>query len=122
MNPSIIVNNRERYRLIQAPFGSEKALALAFSVKESLFKAVYPNYRKYFDFLDVQIETIDIVEYETALPVIDATKPVLGSGIEHKGKVGVRLFNDLNPSLPKGTLFVAEFEFTKEDVITRLVY
>jgi len=122
MNPSIIVNNRERYRLIQAPFGFEKALALAFSVKESLFKAVYPNCRKYFDFLDVQIDTIDIVEYDTALPVIDATKSILGSCVESKGKVGIRLLNGLNPSLPKGTLFVAEFEFTKDDVITRLVY
>lgn len=54
-----IVGEAELRFLETQPLPTELALTLAFSAKESLFKALYPTVRRYFDFTDAEIVAVD---------------------------------------------------------------
>lgn len=54
-----IVNEAEYRWLCQQPHAFELLLTLVFSAKESLFKALYPQVRCYFDFQDARIVALD---------------------------------------------------------------
>jgi enterobactin synthetase component D len=72
------------------------ALTLLFSVKESLFKSVYPFSRRYFDFLAVAAISVDAVPRTCML----------------------RLAIDLTPELRAGTLFEGRFVLDEQRVHT----
>ena len=54
-----IIDSAERERLTASPFPFHYALTLAFSAKESLFKALFRHVGRYFDFSAVAISKID---------------------------------------------------------------
>ncbi len=54
-----IVSERERQLLLSVGDTFARRLTLVFSLKESLFKALYPRVGSYFDFLDVALNRID---------------------------------------------------------------
>jgi len=53
-----IINNQEQQLLHNLSIPFEKALTIIFSAKESVFKALYPQVKRYFDFTAVQITTL----------------------------------------------------------------
>jgi enterobactin synthetase component D len=53
-----VINAAEREYLLNSPLPFPFALTLAFSAKESLFKALYPHVGRYFDFLSAEITEI----------------------------------------------------------------
>ncbi|MFC0228002.1 4'-phosphopantetheinyl transferase family protein [Serratia aquatilis] len=55
-----IVDDAECLWLRQQPQSFNLLLTLVFSAKESLFKALYPQVRCYFDFLDARIVALDM--------------------------------------------------------------
>ncbi len=73
---------------------SSDILALVFSAKESLFKALYTEVQSYFDYLDAEVADIQ------------------ASYIE------LRLLKALNEALPKGTEFRLSYIFTGQHVLT----
>ncbi len=58
ISPSII-NDNEVKLLTECPLPFAQAFTLAFSLKESLFKALYPHVRRFFDFHAAEITSID---------------------------------------------------------------
>lgn len=54
-----VVDQGERARAESGPLSAAQALTLAFSAKESLFKALYPEVRAYFDFDKAELMSID---------------------------------------------------------------
>lgn len=55
-----IVSEAEYIKLCQGSHPFNLLLTLAFSAKESLFKALYPEVRCYFDFLDASISSLNM--------------------------------------------------------------
>ncbi len=56
----MVISRRERLLLEQLDLSYPKAFTLVFSVKESLFKALYPTVGHYFDFDSVEVLDISI--------------------------------------------------------------
>ena len=64
------------FELISANFSRfERGLTLIFSAKESLFKALYPAVGHYFDFLDVQVSSINTDSRELQLILLRDLSP-----------------------------------------------
>ena len=72
--------------------------SLVFSAKEALFKCLYPEVKRYFDFRDAVVEAID-----------------------PNGTFSVRLLVELTPSLPAGSRFAGRFAFADGRVYTAIV-
>ena len=66
---SAIVSPAERETLLGETLPFNALLTLTFSAKESLFKALYPQVRCYFDFLDARMTAVDVQRqtFEVAL-------------------------------------------------------
>ncbi|MFM4733657.1 amonabactin biosynthesis phosphopantetheinyl transferase AmoD [Aeromonas salmonicida] len=73
-----IVNDEEWGRLQRCPLGPAQGLTLAFSAKESLFKALYPRVGRYFDFLDAR--WLAMTEQTLTLELKSALTPDLPAG------------------------------------------
>ncbi len=58
------------------------AFSLIFSAKESLFKALYPNVGRYFDFLDVRLSALDTEAKQLTLQLLRDLSPSLRAGRE----------------------------------------
>ena len=56
----LIINEKEQFVLSTLDWTNEQSLTLAFSAKESLFKALYPKVQKYFNFNDARITSISL--------------------------------------------------------------
>jgi enterobactin synthetase component D len=74
-------------------------LTLIFSAKESLFKALYPEVGRYFDFDAAQIKRIDF----------------------HTGQFTIELVQNLGPTLPLGSCFEGAFELKNKQVLTMII-
>ncbi|WP_413732230.1 4'-phosphopantetheinyl transferase family protein [Sodalis sp. RH20] len=85
---------REYFATLELPFAV--ALTLAFSAKESLFKALYPSVKRYFDFLDARVVRL--------------------AG----NRITLELQVELTPALPVGMLFECGYAVREEDVLTVL--
>lgn len=72
------------------------SLTLAFSVKESLFKALYPLVSRYFDFLDARVVRLA------------------------DNRITLELMVELTPSLPMGMQIECGYAHTQTDVLTLL--
>lgn len=73
-------------------------LTLAFSAKESLFKAVYPHVKRYFSFHDARLCHIDPQQHRFSL----------------------RLTSTLNPAFPAGRVFSGHYFYDGQSIITFL--
>ncbi|MGN7510857.1 amonabactin biosynthesis phosphopantetheinyl transferase AmoD [Aeromonas salmonicida] len=73
-----IVDDVEWARLQRCPLGPAQGLTLAFSAKESLFKALYPRVGRYFDFLDAR--WLAMTEQTLTLELKSALTPDLPAG------------------------------------------
>lgn len=64
---SLIISPKESAFLKNTELNYEKAFSLTFSAKESLFKALYPIYKDYFDFSVAEITSISNGEFKCKL-------------------------------------------------------
>jgi len=85
---------KESIRCLSMPY--EHAFSLIFSAKESLFKALYPNVKAYFDFSAAHIVQVD----------------------ENNNQIKLELTETLTPTLRKGMQFDGFFHFNNTSVLT----
>ncbi len=83
----MIVNEREIELMNSIALAMEKLTTLVFSAKESLFKALYPWVKNWFDFSVAEVINIDLVQ----------------------DTIELELLEELTPMLTKGTRFTANF-------------
>lgn len=95
-----IINDAEHHQLQRGPLAFNKMLTLAFSAKESLFKAIYPQLRCYFDFLDVRL---------------------VGYSLD-SGRFELELLRELSPEFKAGRRFQGCFKLMETDVRTFVAY
>lgn len=76
--------------------GDTDFLTLVFSAKESLFKALYPQVNRYFDFLDAKVSRIN----------------------EENAYVELELLADLSNTVLSGTRYKVHFRWMGNDVLT----
>ncbi|MBH1929630.1 4'-phosphopantetheinyl transferase family protein [Serratia rubidaea] len=81
-----IVNPAEQAWLRQQPLPFSLALTLTFSAKESLFKALYPQVRRYFDFLDAHIVALDPQAQTFTLALLQDLTPQCPAGRRFNGR------------------------------------
>ncbi|TYL42917.1 4'-phosphopantetheinyl transferase [Dickeya sp. ws52] len=80
------------------PISFASMLTLSFSAKESLFKALYPQVKRYFDFLDVRMVELDTVQQTFTL----------------------QLLIDLSPDYLMGCRFSGAYQLRESDITTFL--
>ncbi len=93
-----IIQQQEAEAFSKLPLTFEQSLTLAFSAKESLFKALYPQVEAYFEFHAAEIGEIEM-KSRTFL---------------------IRLTQDLTNSLAKGTTFKGSFKMQSDRVFTSI--
>lgn len=98
ISATIVDRQEARYLAMQGPF--EQMLTLAFSAKESLFKAVYPQVGRYFDF--------------DAARLVEMHWP--------SGRLALTVTQDLSPSIKAGTLLEGYFQIWAGAVFTILAH
>ncbi len=91
-----IIATEERELLHSASLPFAVGLTLAFSAKESLFKALYPQVKRYFDFLDARI-----------IQLTDR-------------RISLELTTELAPHLPAGMRFDCVYALSPQEVLTFL--
>lgn len=92
----LIINTEEKALLHHPVLLPEQVLTLIFSAKESLYKALHPKVRQYFDFLDARILAINI----------------------DKQNFVIQLNKSLNFQFYQGKQFIGKFLLDKHEVIT----
>jgi len=93
-----IINQTEKKLLLNTYLDPNVIFTVFFSAKESLFKALYPSVREYFDFSVAQIELIDI----------------------KNKKFEIRLIQTIHFTLTKGTIFYGHY-VVSDDVVTTFI-
>jgi 4'-phosphopantetheinyl transferase EntD len=68
-----------------AGFSSDLLFTAIFSIKESFFKAVFPNTKQYFDFDAVMVESLDLNNNSFALRLNKSLSPKLTANTVHRG-------------------------------------
>lgn len=96
---SVIVTPEEKQKLLESGLPFATALTLAFSVKESLYKALFPVLRQTMDFNAAEI---------TAL-------------FPASGQVQLRLTNTFAGDFPTGRLFTGQVELQAEQVLSWII-
>ncbi|MFA3760526.1 4'-phosphopantetheinyl transferase [Yersinia sp. 2544 StPb PI] len=95
-----ILSEQEYRDLQEGPLVFNHLLTLAFSAKESLFKAVYPQLGRYFDFLEARF-----LSYSMA-----------------SGRFELQLLRDLSSDFPAGRIFTGCFTVNDSDIQTFIAY
>ncbi|MNE68057.1 phosphopantetheinyltransferase component of enterobactin synthase multienzyme complex [compost metagenome] len=98
ISATIVDRQEARYFGTQGPF--EHMLTLAFSAKESLFKAIYPQVGGYFDF--------------DAARLVEVHWP--------SGRLVLRVTQDLSTSIRAGMLFEGHFQMWADAVFTVIAH
>lgn len=93
-----IIQTHEVEALSKLPLPFEKSLTLAFSAKESLFKALYPHVGFYFEFHAAEICEIEIKTHTFLM----------------------RLTQDINNFLVKNMVFKGHFEIQSDTIFTSI--
>jgi 4'-phosphopantetheinyl transferase EntD len=96
----LIVDPQEQALLRRQEPAFEWLLTLVFSAKESLFKALYPAIRMYFDFLDARV-----IGLEPA-----------------RGLLHLELKRDLGPGMRAGRRYPVRYRASGQDVLTLVWY
>lgn len=81
-----IVSPTEREALLREALPFNALLTLAFSAKESLFKALYPQVRCYFDFLDAHMTAVDVQRQTFVLELLKTLTPHCPAGRRFSGR------------------------------------
>ncbi|CAI0773089.1 4'-phosphopantetheinyl transferase family protein [Serratia entomophila] len=81
-----IVSADECAALRRGPQAFNRMLTLTFSAKESLFKALYPQVRRYFDFLDARMVAIDAQTQTFELELLKTLTPQCRAGRRFLGR------------------------------------
>ncbi|MDN0123200.1 4'-phosphopantetheinyl transferase [Yersinia aleksiciae] len=93
--------SEEEYRDSQeGPLPFNHLLTLAFSAKESLFKAIYPQLGRYFDFLEARLISYSLVS----------------------GRFELQLLRGLSDDFPAGRCFTGCFTVNDNDIQTFIAY
>lgn len=95
---SLIINEAEKRLIYHTGLTPEAALTLAYSVKESIFKALHPSVGYYFDFSAARIKALST----------------------SSGEVICSLARDLSPELPAETLISGEFCIDDNTVLSAI--
>ncbi|ASC80889.1 4'-phosphopantetheinyl transferase [Serratia marcescens] len=82
---SAIVSPAEREALLGETLPFNALLTLTFSAKESLFKALYPQVRCYFDFLDARMTAVDVQRQTFVLELLKTLTPHCAAGRRFSG-------------------------------------
>lgn len=80
-----IISELEHGWLRQQPLAFEQLLTLVFSAKESLFKALYPQVRCYFDFFDARFTKLDMQQQTFELELLKTLTPQCYAGRRFNG-------------------------------------
>ncbi|OWO79792.1 4-phosphopantetheinyl transferase [Photorhabdus luminescens] len=95
----MIVNDREIQLLKHCHLPFEQAFTLAFSVKESLYKALYPQVKRFFGFEAAEITALSLENNEITL--------VLRETLTHH--------------YPTGTIFRGQFIIYPQEILTLII-
>jgi enterobactin synthetase component D len=76
--PYVLNNKEKQLALKYVDYDISLLFYLTFSAKESIFKAIYPNYGKFFDFKAVELTSLHFQDTDTGIMVF-RTKQRLGS-------------------------------------------
>ncbi|NHB61520.1 4'-phosphopantetheinyl transferase family protein [Photorhabdus sp. RW14-46] len=95
----IIVNDKEIQLLKHCHLPLEQAFTLAFSVKESLYKALYPQVKRFFGFEAAEIIALSLEDNEITLALRET----------------------LTPHYPAGTLFRGQFIIYPQEILTLII-
>ena len=76
----------EREALLREALPFNELLTLTFSAKESLFKALYPQVRCYFDFLDARMVAVDMQRQTFVLALLKTLTPNCPAGRRFNGR------------------------------------
>ncbi len=82
---SAIVSPAEREALLGETLPFNALLTLTFSAKESLFKALYPQVRCYFDFLDARMTAVDVQRQTFVLELLKTLTSHCAAGRRFSG-------------------------------------
>ncbi|ECO8339960.1 4'-phosphopantetheinyl transferase superfamily protein [Salmonella enterica] len=96
----LVVGDRENELIYNSIFDCTMMLTLIFSAKESLFKALYPHVRYYFDFDVASVVAVDFFNKTFTL----------------------MLTRSLTPELLVGDIFTGYFRFIESEVITFIYF
>lgn len=96
--PGIVDDMEYDWLHSQAPLGFAQMLTLNFSAKESLFKALYPQVKCYFDFLDARMIALDTTQQSFTL----------------------QLRSSLSSDYPAGRCFAGRYLWRERDITTFL--
>jgi len=72
------------------PISFASMLTLSFSAKESLYKALYPQVKRYFDFLDVRMVGLDTAQQTFTLQLLTDLSPAYLAGRRFSGTYQLR--------------------------------
>ncbi|PHM46461.1 putative non-ribosomal peptide synthetase [Xenorhabdus mauleonii] len=81
-----IINDAERALLTVCTLTLEQAFTLAFSIKESLFKALYPHVKCFFDFHAAEITAIDCHSHTVSIKLLQTLSEQYQAGLPFHGK------------------------------------
>ncbi|CNI56170.1 4'-phosphopantetheinyl transferase family protein [Yersinia pekkanenii] len=95
-----ILSEEEYHSFQHGPLPFNQLLTLAFSAKESLFKAVYPQLGRYFDFLEARFQSYSL----------------------DSGRFELQLLRDLSEDFPAGRSFTGCFTVNDSDIQTFIAY
>ncbi|AWK40913.1 4'-phosphopantetheinyl transferase superfamily protein [Photorhabdus laumondii subsp. laumondii] len=95
----MIVNDKEIQLLKHCHLPLEQAFTLAFSVKESLYKALYPQVKRFFGFEAAEIIALSLENNEITLALRET----------------------LTPHYPAGTLFRGQFIIYPQEILTLII-
>ncbi|NQZ20700.1 MAG: 4'-phosphopantetheinyl transferase superfamily protein [Colwellia sp.] len=95
-----IINSDEKTLIKNSQLESGVAFTLIFSAKESLFKALYPYVKCYFDFRDAEVFDIDT----------------------HKNEFKIKIIKGLSCDLSEGTQFSGHYTLNEKHVITFIIH
>jgi len=80
-----IIDRKEEELLANSPINLEEAFTIAFSIKESLFKALYPYVNEYFEFSAARIIDIDTTKNKLRLQLQQQLSHIFKSGASIEG-------------------------------------
>lgn len=92
----IVIDQHEQKLLRQTPAEFSTLVTLAFSAKESIFKALHPYVKRYFDFSAAKIHRISLSNQE----------------------IEFILAEDLCPLFPKNTTIIGRFHITSDNILS----
>ncbi|PHM49680.1 putative non-ribosomal peptide synthetase [Xenorhabdus miraniensis] len=82
---SSIINNNEVTLLKECALPFEQAFTLAFSIKESLFKALHPHVKRFFDFHAAEITSINCNDRSVSIQLLQTLSDEYQTGSQFNG-------------------------------------